>query len=108
MAGSEEDLGGGATEEADTQVGGTTGFNPDVGDTGDMGGGGGEVGLGVSGAQTGSVSAGSESGSTDDSGVAKDFEKADTLQSGEEAHEDFLPPPTIAEFDEQAKGDQSS
>ena len=108
MGGTEEEVGGGAGAEADTQVGGTTGFSPDTGDTGDMGdmGGGGEVGLGVSGAQTGSTSGGDDSGS--DMGVAQDFPKADSLQSGQEAHEDFLPPPTIAEFDEQQGGDQSS
>jgi hypothetical protein len=103
MGGTEEEVGGGATPDTgDTGDMGDTGDTGDMGDMGDMGGGG-EVGLGVSGAQTGSVSGGGES-SGDEMGVAKDFPKASSLQSGEEAHEDFLPPPTMAEIDEESKG----
>ena len=130
MATGEQDVGGGAQMESDTQGGGTTGFNAGVGDTGDVGGttppfntdvgpvgdvggaaGGGageEVGLGVSGAQTGSSGGDMDSGG----GVATDFPKAEALgakQEGDDpgAKTDFLPPPTIAEFDEQAKGQES-
>jgi hypothetical protein len=91
MAGSEEAVGGGSETEVDTQAGGTTGANADMG----MGGGG-EVGLGVSGAQTGSVSGAGDSMS--DSGVSTDFPKAEPLAAkgeGEDpgAKTDFLPNP---------------
>jgi hypothetical protein len=107
MAGSEEDVGGGSTMEGDTQGGDTTGFNADAGDTGDAGGG---VGLGTSGMQTGSTS-GDMSSDSSDSGVATDFPKAEALGAKETddvgSKTDFLPPPTIAEFDDQQKGQES-
>lgn len=91
MASSEEAVGGGAETEVDTQAGGTTGENADMG----MGGGG-EVGLGVSGAQTGSMSGDMSGG--DSSGMATDFPKAEPLSAkGEESDPgsktDFLPDP---------------
>lgn len=105
MASGEQDVGGGAETEVDTQGGGTTGANADIG----MGGGG-EVGLGVSGTQTGSSSGGGDMGDSG-GGVATDFPKAEPLGSKSEegdevgAKTDFLPNP---DEDYQSSGDEES